>query len=52
MLALTVFKNLADAGSTLPSYVGVGLAALVAAGAFLEWNRSRAPRARALSRGA
>lgn len=52
VLALTVAKNLGDAGSTLASYVGVGLAALLAAGAFLEWNRSRAPRARALSRGA
>ncbi|HXG76777.1 MAG TPA: hypothetical protein VNJ53_09420 [Gaiellaceae bacterium] len=38
---LTVLKNLTDAGSTLPSYVGVGLAAVVAAGVLLEWRDAR-----------
>lgn len=52
VFALTAVKNLTDAGSTLPSYVGVGLAALVGAGAFWEWNRSRAPSPGAVSRGA
>jgi uncharacterized membrane protein YobD (UPF0266 family) len=37
---LTLVKNLTDSGSTLPSYVGVGLGALVVVGAYLSWTRA------------
>jgi uncharacterized membrane protein YobD (UPF0266 family) len=37
---LTLVKNLTDAGSTLPSYVGVVLAAFVVVGAYLSWARA------------
>jgi hypothetical protein len=52
VLALTAMKHLTDEGSTLASYVGVAFAATLAAGALLEWNRTRAPSAGPLSRGA
>lgn len=39
---LTAVKNVTDAGSTLVSYVGVALAALVLAGAYLDVRQARA----------
>ena len=36
VLGLTIVKNLLDAGSTLPSYVGIALAASMVVGAYLE----------------
>ena len=36
VLGLTVVKTLLDAGSTLPSYVGIALAGATATGAYLE----------------
>ena len=42
VLLLTVVKNLTDAGSTLVSYVGIALAALVLVGAYLEVREMRA----------
>lgn len=45
ILATTAVKNLTDAGSTLVSYVGVALAALVVLGAYLNVRQTRAERA-------
>lgn len=42
LLAVTVTKNLLDAGSTIPSYVAIGLAAVVATGAWLDVRRESA----------
>lgn len=42
LLAITVVKNLLDDGSTLASYVAIGLAAVVAAGAWLDVRRESA----------
>lgn len=42
LLALTIVKNLLDDGSTIASYVGIGLAALVAVGAWLDARRETA----------
>ena len=44
VLAVAVLKNLTDAGSTWASYGFVGLAALVALGAFLDWSAARSAR--------
>ena len=41
---VTVLKNLTDAGSTWASYGFVGLAALVAFGAFVDWSAARGVR--------
>ena len=43
VLAVAVVKNLTDAGSTWESYAFVGLAAAVAAGAYLDWAAARKP---------
>lgn len=45
ILATTAVKNLTDAGSTLVSYVGVALAALVVLGTYLNVRQTRAERA-------
>lgn len=42
VFVLTAVKNLTDAGSTLVSYVGVALAALVLVGTYLEIREARA----------
>jgi hypothetical protein len=42
LLTVTLVKNLLDAGSTAASYVGIGLAALVAVGAWLDVRRETA----------
>ncbi|GIU95539.1 MAG: hypothetical protein KatS3mg012_1996 [Gaiellaceae bacterium] len=42
LLAITVVKNLLDDGSTIASYVGIGLAALVAGGTLLDVRRESA----------
>lgn len=42
VLLATAVKNLTDAGSTIASYVGVALAALVVVGAYLNVRRARA----------
>jgi hypothetical protein len=44
VLLATVVKNVTDAGSTIPSYVGVCLAALVVVGAYLNVRQARAER--------
>jgi hypothetical protein len=44
VLAVAVLKNLIDAGSTWASYGFVGLAGLVAFGAFLDWSGARGVR--------
>jgi hypothetical protein len=44
---MTLVKNLTDAGSTLASYVGLGLAALVLIGAFLDVRQMRSERSSA-----
>jgi hypothetical protein len=44
VLLATALKNLTDAGSTIASYVGVALAALVLAGAYLNVRQTRAKR--------
>jgi uncharacterized membrane protein YuzA (DUF378 family) len=44
VLAVAVLKNLFDAGSTWASYGFVGLAGLVAFGAFLDWSGARGVR--------
>ena len=44
VLAVAAVKNLTDAGSTPSSYVFVGLAAVVAAGAYLDWAARRMDR--------
>jgi hypothetical protein len=44
ILVATAIKNLTDAGSTIASYVGVALAALVVVGAYLNVRRARAER--------
>jgi hypothetical protein len=41
VLAVAAVKNLTDAASTLPSYAFVGLAGVVAAGAYLDWAAAR-----------
>jgi hypothetical protein len=50
VLAVAAVKNLTDAGSTPASYAFVGLAALVAAGAFLDWSAERRADRPALAR--
>ncbi|MCS7007699.1 MAG: hypothetical protein NZL88_09125, partial [Gaiellaceae bacterium] len=42
LLAVTVVKNLLDDGSTIASYVGIALAALVVVGAWLDVRRETA----------
>ena len=44
VLVATGVKNLTDDGSTIVSYVGVALAALVVVGAYLNVRRTRAER--------
>jgi hypothetical protein len=44
IFALVVVKNLTDRNSTLASYVGLVLAGVVMAGAFLDWTRERLAR--------
>jgi len=44
VFAVGALKNLTDAGSTWASYGFVGLAALVALGAFLDWSGARGVR--------
>lgn len=44
LLLVTLVKNLLDSGSTITSYVGIGLAAVVVAGAVLSLEREQAPR--------
>ena len=41
ILLLTIVKNLRDAASAWPSYLGIALAVVVVAGALLEWLRNR-----------
>jgi hypothetical protein len=41
VLAIVVLKNFGDSDSTLQSYVGVVLAGVLTAGAYLEWTRAR-----------
>jgi hypothetical protein len=50
VLAVATVKNLTDAGSTPASYVFVGLAAVVAAGAYLDWAAARRADRPALTR--
>ena len=42
ILVLTLVKNLTDAGSTLASYVGVGLAGLIVLGCVLDRRQTQA----------
>jgi predicted membrane channel-forming protein YqfA (hemolysin III family) len=46
LFAVTLVKSLTDAHSAWASYVGVVLAGLVLAGAFLNWSAMRAPKRR------
>jgi hypothetical protein len=46
ILLVTGVKNLTDDGSTIASYVGLALAALVVTGAYLDLRGTRAERAR------
>jgi hypothetical protein len=48
--AVAVLKSLLDADSTVASYVFVGLACVVAAGAYLDWVASRRVESPALTR--
>jgi hypothetical protein len=48
--AIAVVKSLTDDGSTIPSYAFVGLAGVVAAGAYLEWTAARRSERPALTR--
>jgi hypothetical protein len=41
VLAVAALKNLTDAGSTVASYAFVALAALVAAGTWLDWTAAK-----------
>ncbi|HSI97842.1 MAG TPA: hypothetical protein VK926_05725 [Gaiellaceae bacterium] len=41
VFGLTLLKNLTDAGSTLASYAGIALAALVLAGVYLDPRKTR-----------
>jgi hypothetical protein len=50
VLAVAALKNLTDAGSTPASYAFVGLAALVAVGAYLDWATARRADRPALAR--
>ena len=50
VLAVAVVKSLTDAGSTVPSYAFVGLAGVVAAGAYLDWAAGRRADRPALAR--
>jgi quinol-cytochrome oxidoreductase complex cytochrome b subunit len=50
VLAVAAVKSLTDAGSTPASYVFVGLAALVAVGAYLDWAAARRADRPALAR--
>ena len=50
VLLATVVKNLTDAGSTVASYVGIALAALVVLGAYLNVRQTRAERASSVVR--
>lgn len=50
LLAVTVVKNLLDAGSTIASYVGIGLAAVVLAGAWLDVRREATARGSSAAR--
>ena len=50
VLAVAALKNLTDAGSTPASYAFVGLAALVAVGAYLDWAAARRADRPALAR--
>jgi hypothetical protein len=50
VLAVAAVKNTTDAGSTPASYVFVGLAAVVAAGAYLDWAAARRTDRPALAR--
>lgn len=50
LLAITTLKVLLDAGSAIASYVGIGLAAIVVVGAWLDVRREAAsPRSSAAS---
>lgn len=44
VLALVVVKNLTDRNSAWASYVGLVLAGVIVAGAFLDWTRERLAR--------
>jgi len=44
VLAVAALKNVIDDGSTWASYVFVGLAGIVALGAFLDWSEARGVR--------
>jgi hypothetical protein len=50
LLAVTIVKNLLDAGSTIASYVGIGLAAVVLAGAWLDVRREATARGSSAAR--
>lgn len=50
LLAVTVVKNLLDDGSTIASYVGIGLAAVVLAGAWLDVRREATARGSSAAR--
>ena len=45
LVLVTAVKNLTDDGSTIASYVGIALAGLVLAGAYLNVRQTRAERA-------
>ena len=45
LVVVTTVKNLTDDGSTIASYVGIALAALVLAGAYLNVRQTRSQRA-------
>ena len=47
---VTVVKNLLDDGSTIASYVGIGLAAVVLTGAWLDVRRAATARASSAAR--
>jgi hypothetical protein len=46
LFGVTVLKNLTDADSAWASYLGVLLAAVALAGAYLNWDAMRAPKRR------
>lgn len=50
LLGLVVVKNLTDVDSAWPSYLGVVLAAMVVAGACLDWSHARSEERGALRR--
>jgi hypothetical protein len=50
LFAMTLAKNLGDADSAWPSYLGLALAAAVVVGAYLDWAPTRATRRRSRQR--